>query len=157
NIWPFGCQAMPLNVLGTCSTWRLTGLDPEISYTNTYSFDSARIPFPVGSALLLNPLVRIRSVLPSELVAVATAWPTMKSGRVGKAGFSGRKIAPAVAVGVISCPFGRSSPVTVAAETAGGRKGPAPTPVAIIINVAIARVDLLKNLFLMRPMTLSPR
>src|SRR6516165_5997061 len=45
--------------------------------------------------------------VPSGLKAVETAWPAVKSGRVGRPGLSDEKFAPGAANGVIHAPVGR--------------------------------------------------
>src|SRR5882762_7760901 len=81
-----------------------------------YSLDSLGC---VGPALSeLKPLVRIRSVFPSGLIAVVTAWPTTNDGSPGRSGFSGWKVEPVAAVGVIRTPVGINSPVCTVGPSA---------------------------------------
>src|SRR5260370_8626846 len=60
----------------------------------------------------LEPLVRIKSVPPSGLMAVVIGWSIVKSGRSARSGFKACKVDPFAAVGVILMPVGRVSPVT---------------------------------------------
>src|SRR5260370_35990629 len=78
----------------------------------TYSLDWPAIAWPFASMLRLKPLVRIKSVPPSGLMAVVIGWSTVKSGRSARSGFKACKVDPFAAVGVILMPVGRVSPVT---------------------------------------------
>src|SRR5579885_3443393 len=62
--------------------------------------------FAARSNSWLNPLVRMRRVLPSGLVTVVTACPAVYRGKARSPGLSRAKAAPAAAVGVSRIPDG---------------------------------------------------
>src|SRR6266849_426189 len=105
---------MPSNALGTCSTWFCSALEPEMSKTKMYSFDSSGFVLPAFGPdvkfWLLKPLVRIISVFPSGLTVVVTACPTTKLESKDKPGFNGWKVQPGAASGVICTPVGMNFP-----------------------------------------------
>src|SRR5262249_44861090 len=92
--------------------------------------------------------------VPSGLKAVDTAWPAVKSGRVGRPGLSDKKFAPGAASGVIHAPVGRRmgplSPVGFSLDLSV-----APTGSTFSLQAPI-RIDILSNAEIARPLMLPP-